>query len=207
MGEEVAAEAVILLHGLGRTARSMAGLGRHLEAAGYRVANWDYRSAAATFQEHADALRRIARALDDDPALARIHFVTHSLGGIVVRFGLSHFALRKQGRVVMLAPPNRGSRLARLLAPVVGRLVRPLGQLSDDPESDVNRLPPLPGGAEVGVIAARGDGKVRVADTHVEGERDHLVVPGWHTFLMDRVDVKDAVVRFLRGGRFGERTS
>jgi pimeloyl-ACP methyl ester carboxylesterase len=194
-------EAVLLLHGMGRRAASMARLGRFLEGAGYAPSLWDYPSRRATFQEHGARLALEVARLDADPGVSRIHFVSHSLGGIVARHALSLGLPGKLGRLVMLAPPNRGSRLARILAPVLGALVKPLAQLSDAPGSDVNRMPALRG-VDVGVIAAERDGKVRVADTHLDGQADHLVVPGFHTFIMDRADVHEAVLRFLRTGKF-----
>ena len=105
------------------------------------------------------------------------------------------------GRVVMLAPPNRGSRIARRLAPFLGRWIRPLADLSDAPDSAVNTLG-LPVGVEIGIVAGRSDGRVRIEDTHLPGEADHLVVPGYHTFLMNSREVQDCTVRFLRTGRF-----
>jgi pimeloyl-ACP methyl ester carboxylesterase len=194
-------ETVVLLHGLGRLTLSMRGLGGFLERGGYRVVNWGYRSTTAVFERFGEALRAELARLDAEPAVARIHIVGHSLGNIVARFALALEKPRKLGRVVMLAPPNRGSRTARRLGPILGRVVKPLPQLSDDPESDVNRLRP-PEGLEIGVIAAADDGKVPVELTHVAGEQDHVVVPGWHTFIMDRADARAHVVEFLREGRF-----
>jgi pimeloyl-ACP methyl ester carboxylesterase len=196
-----AREVVLLLHGMGRRAASMARLGRFLAGRGYAPEPWDYPSRSARFEEHGAKLALELARLDADPGVARIHLVSHSLGGIVARHALSLGLPRKLGRLVMLAPPNRGSRLARLLAPVFGAIVKPLAQLSDAPGSDVNRLAALRG-VDIGVIAALRDGKVRVADTHLEGQADHLVVPGFHTFIMNRADVHDAVLAFLRSGRF-----
>lgn len=56
-------------------------------------------------------------------------------------------------------------------------------------------------------IAAVDDGKVRPEDTHLPGEADHLVVPGSHTFIMNRDEVCDAVLVFLKRGRFREPTT
>jgi hypothetical protein len=107
------------------------------------------------------------------------------------------------GRVVMLAPPNRGSRKARRLAPVFGRWVKPLADLSNSADSAVNQMG-VPAGVEIGIIAGAKDGKVRVEDTHLPGEADHLVVSGFHTFLMDSPEVQNATVRFLRTAQFRE---
>jgi hypothetical protein len=119
----------------------------------------------------------------------------------VARYALTVERPAKMGRVVTLAPPNRGSAAARRWAPILGGLIEPLGQLSDDPGSAVNRLEG-PEGVEIGVIAAASDGKVDVEDTHLPGEADHLLVSGTHTFIMDRPEVAEQVVHFLQYGRF-----
>jgi pimeloyl-ACP methyl ester carboxylesterase len=196
-----AAETVLLIHGLGRTSACMIPLARFLGRAGYRALRWRYRSTTAPFERHGERLAAELARLDAEPAVARVHLVGHSLGNIVARHALAIAPPAKLGRVVMLAPPNRGSRAARRLAPLLGRLVKPLPQLSDDPESAVNRLAP-PRGVDFAVIAAARDGKVRIEDTHLPGEAAHAVVPGVHTFIMMRADVHERVVRFLRSGGF-----
>jgi len=80
-------------------------------------------------------------------------------------------------------------------------VIKPLEQLSDDPKSTVNRIG-APSGVEFGVIAAASDGKVDLIDTHLRGEADHWIVPGYHTFIMNRADVAEQVIHFLRHGRF-----
>jgi pimeloyl-ACP methyl ester carboxylesterase len=194
-------ETVLLLHGLGRTSLSMAGMRGHVARQGYRVICWGYRSMKEPIETHGSRLQATLAEMDNDPQVSKIHFVTHSLGGIVVRHALSEGSPKKMGRVVMLAPPNRGSRAARRLLPIFGKVMRPLSQLTDNPDSMVNQLPAL-SGVDVGIIAARFDDKARVEETHLVGETDHLVVPGFHTFIMNRQDVQDQVSAFLRDGKF-----
>ena len=101
---------------------------------------------------------------------------------------------------------NRGSAWAQKLAPVFGKIIKPLAQLSDDPTSDVNQLG-VPANVEFGVIAAAADGKVRPEETHLPGEADHLIVPGFHTFIMNRDDVCNEVLAFLKHGHFRKPTA
>ncbi len=194
-------ETVVLLHGLGRSPGSMKKLQECLEQAGYGVTNWGYSSTRQRIEEHGQRLHEFLAELDAEPAVQRIHIVGHSLGGIVARHALTIGKPAKMGRVVMLAPPNQGSAAARKWAPFLGKVIKPLGQLSDDPKSAVNRLS-TPSGVDFGVIAAASDGKVNLEDTHLRGEADHLVVPGSHTFIMNRADVGEQVIHFLRHGRF-----
>ncbi|MDP9348284.1 MAG: hypothetical protein M3P24_03955, partial [Gemmatimonadota bacterium] len=135
------------------------------------------------------------------PAPARVHFVGHSLGNVIVRWVLANQPPVSAGRVVMLAPPNQGSRTADRYARWLGWLLRPLPELRTDSTGIVRTLS-LPPGVEVGVIAGRYDGKVRVAETHLAGQAGHRVVPSAHTFIMNRRDVRRLTLKFLREGRF-----
>ncbi len=200
-GPEALCEYVFLIHGLGRTRHSLRRLRDYIEKRGYRAFCWRYPSRTRSIKENGEDLIRELSKLDRDPAIARIHIAAHSLGGILVRYALSQTLPEKMGRVVMLAPPNCGSRLAKSLARLFGWLVKPLRELSNAPSSVVNQLP-APVGIDIGVIAAERDFKVRVEDTHLSGEKDHLVVPGSHTFIMNRREVLEAIGLFLRTGQF-----
>jgi triacylglycerol lipase len=197
------AETVLLLPGMGRSTRSLAGLGRRLEEEGYRIVPWPYRSVRGKVEEHGRRLHVDLLALDQDPSVSRIHIVGHSLGAIVARHALTLGVPSKMGRLVMIAPPNAGSRLARRMAPLFGWIAAPLPDLSDDRDSFVRRLG-VPEGVEIGVIAASLDEKVRQEETHLPGEADFAVVPGVHGFTFAPRALAGQVVGFLRGGRFGE---
>jgi pimeloyl-ACP methyl ester carboxylesterase len=222
-----ATECVVLLHGLGRSSGSLEPLARRLREAGYAVVNYDYATTRADLDGHASELaRRLPEFVDRAaggtptgavPPISKVHFVTHSLGGIVVRKLLAEHTIANLGRVVMLAPPNRGSELADTLREV-GILEWSLGPAAVElgtREGDAPRsLGPV--AFECGVIAGDvnfnpfgklifdgpNDGKVSVDGAKVDGMTDFLVVHHGHTFLMNAKDVQDQVVLFLRTGRF-----
>jgi hypothetical protein len=196
-------QTVILLHGLGRTANSMATLGKRLADAGYRVEAWGYPSMFRTIQGHADWFDRRLNELMQDPSVRQVHFVTHSLGGIITRQWLLENRPPKLGRVVMLAPPHQGSAWARYTWPLCFCFCRPMRQLSSASDSYVNRMG-APVGVPIGIIAGKRDTKSTVERTHMPGETDHVVVPGGHTWIMNRDDVLRHVLHFLKHGRFAD---
>ena len=109
-------DVVVLVHGLGGNRFDMWPISRRLKRLGYRIRNWGYRSVGNRIETHADLLAteldRIDAEMQDG---GRIHLVTHSMGGIIVRKTLSHHDFENIGRVVMLAPPHQGSHAARKL--------------------------------------------------------------------------------------------
>ena len=206
---------VVLLHGLARGARHMRILEWRLAARGYRVCNLDYDTRVADFDHALDAVRRSLLACV--PSSGRIDFVTHSLGGLVLRGLLDRHPEPRAGRAVLLAPPNGGSEIADRLAsvPLLARVIGPLaGHLGTGAQDLPRRLPGLP--IPVGVIAGSRwinhagplwlptphDGTVSVESTRLAGMSDHLVLPYTHTFIMNPAEVADQVDAFLRRGRF-----
>ena len=189
---------VVVVHGMGRSRVSMALLAHSLEREGYRVINWGYSSTSGSIPVLGEAL---AQRVERDARGARVHFVGHSLGNILVRWTLAHHRPERLGRVVMLAPPNQGSREADRFAPWVGWFLRPIHELTTAERSTVRTLSPAEG-VEVGIIAGQYDGKVSVDEARLPGARGFAVVPSAHTFIMNRRDVRRLTVRFLRTGRF-----
>jgi pimeloyl-ACP methyl ester carboxylesterase len=198
--EELSRPLVVLVHGLARTPASMWLLARRLEGAGFETLNWGYSSVGPSV---AQIGARLAAAVRERRHQAPVHFVTHSLGGVVVRAALGRESLPGVGRVVMLAPPNRGSPLADCVAPYLGWLLKPLPDLTTH-EASAARTLPVPRGVEIGIVAAASDGKVRLEDTHLPGETAHLVVRGGHALLIYRRAVQEQIISFLREGRFAQ---
>lgn len=193
-------EAVVLVHGLAAK-RIVMGVLRSALARNYgEVVNWGYPSLWSPIQRHGQELAGLLRQLDV-AGYDRIHLVTHSMGGIVARLALAEFQPGRLGRLVMIAPPNRGSHVASRFAPYLGRLCPPLLQLADHEASFVRSLP-LPTGPELGIIAAKSDFLVREPSTRLGCERDHIVVPGLHSSLLWRRETAEQVRHFLEHGQF-----
>lgn len=195
-------ECVVLLHGLGRSYLAMTALQLALGNAGYLVWNEGYPSRGATVEQLAPV---VGEAVADCRARGaqRVHFVTHSMGGILVRAYFKDHRVAEAGRVVMLAPPNRGSAIvdANRESWWFRMATGPAGQqLGTGPDSLPNTLPPLP--LEVGIIAGRHDGKVSVDSTRLPEMKAHLVVDSAHTFLMNSPTVIRQVMAFLKDGAF-----
>ena len=214
-----ASECVVLLHGLARTSMSMNKMQRELEKAGYVTANIDYPSRDFGVEELAEiAVSKGLDACRERGGVTRIHFVTHSLGGILVRQYLSDHEIENLGRVVMLGPPNQGSAAVDRLADVPGFdwLNGPAGrQLGKGEESVPLRLGPAD--FELGVIAGNrtidpitsavlddpDDGRVSIADTRLEGMADFVVVEHSHAFMMRMRRTIQLTKLFLESGSFG----
>jgi pimeloyl-ACP methyl ester carboxylesterase len=212
-------DVVVLLHGLYRSERSMYPLEAPIRAAGFRVANLGYDSRSQDPEAIVAALgAQLADCCADAP---RLHFVTHSLGGIVTRAYLAAHRPANLGRVVMLAPPNHGSPLADLIAgssTLRFLLGSTAARLGTDPASLPNALPPA--NFEVGVIAGtasrnplgaflidgESDGTVPVSSTQLEGMADFITVDSAHTWIMRSDIVAAQTVQFLKNGRFARET-
>jgi triacylglycerol lipase len=215
-----AAECVVLLHGLARTSSSFNAMQEALEEDGYLTANIDYPSREHEIAALADMAvgegLATCRAGED---VDKIHFVTHSLGGILVRQYLSTETVDELGRVVMLAPPNQGSNAADNLIDVPGFdwMNGPAGHQLGKGETSV----PLalgPVDFELGVIAGNrtidlitsavlenpDDGRVSIEDTKVEGMDDFIIVEHSHAFMMRMQRPIELTKVFLRTGSFSE---
>lgn len=209
-------ERVVLLHGLARSDRSMRPLAKRLAIAGFEVTNLDYPST----RKGPDALTELIDQVIEQCCVeetATVHFVTHSLGGILVRAYLAEHRPPNLGRVVMLAPPNQGSEIVDLLGDtwLFEKIFGPTAtQLGTSEESLPNRIGPPT--YELGVIAGskvlnplgawllsgQHDGTVSIESAKLEGMSSFLVLPENHSFIMNDPEVATEVIYFLRNGRF-----
>jgi pimeloyl-ACP methyl ester carboxylesterase len=206
---------VVLLHGLARGAGSLDGMGRALRAAGFPVWACDYPSTSTSI---ADAADEVARRLREELPDRELCAVTHSLGGIVVR----HLGDRGLDwrRIVMLAPPNRGSRVANLLAgqALFKRAYGLAGvELAEDRQWP---FPPAPFAIIAGTKRrswtnptsyltrfvlpddVEHDGTVLVDETQLDGMAAFARVDANHTFIMDHPEAQRLATRFLLEGTF-----
>lgn len=194
-------EVVYVLHGFAGRPWWMHRLASYLRRQNYAVRNWGYSSFRQTVAFHAAELRdELDRAATAD-AFRRVHFVTHSLGSIIVRKILCEYRPRNLGRIVMLAPPNGGSHMARALAAVFGPVCPILHEISTKPGSYVQRLA-VPERVEIGVIAASRDWIVSRRNTHLETQTDHIVVRGDHIRLPLLRASAEQTLHFLATGTF-----
>jgi len=209
-------DSVVLLHGAGRSPRSMGRMANALTREGYRVHNLGYPSRRFPIE----GLARIVREQIDQIHLesqAKIHFVTHSLGGIVLRCYLQMDRPGNLGRVVMLAPPNQGAELADIFGrlPLFHWILGPVGtQIGTGPDSLPNTLGSV--GTKVGIIAGNrslnplfsplipgpDDGRVAVERTQLAGMTDFLVLPCIHPLIMNYRQVIRQTIHFLQSGSF-----
>lgn len=210
-------DCVILLHGLARTTKSMQPLADELLAANYRVVNQGYPSRKFPVAQLAEKAIPPALALCRAQAAPRIHFITHSLGGILLRQYLATNSIPELSRVVMFAPPNQGSQVVDKLKNVPGFSLMngPAGQeLGTNPESVPLQLGPVT--FDLGVIAGTrsinwilslylpnpDDGKVSLENTKIDGMHDFIALPVSHPFIMkDKTSIRQSLY-YLQQGHF-----
>ncbi len=206
---------VVLLHGLARSAGSMHSMAEHLDDNNYSICNVDYPSRHHTVEIL--TAEYVLPAIQDCFARGPISFVTHSLGGIIVRQIAAAHTNISIDRVVMLAPPNQGSEVVDKLGNfgLFNWVNGPAGQqLGTAADAMPNQLGPA--NFELGIIAGNrsinlilssiipgsDDGKVAVKRTALDGMRDFLLVEQTHPFIMSSDEVQNQTLHFLQTGRF-----
>jgi hypothetical protein len=192
-------------------------MARALHDAGFTTVNIDYPSQAGTIQEIAPLAVDMGLLECRSTGATQVHFVTHSLGGILLRYRNEQSPIPDLGRVVMLGPPNQGSEIIdkTLDWPGFEILTGDAGaQLGTDFDSMPSQLGPVD--FELGIIAGTGtinvlasamlpdadDGKVTVQRTQVEGMDDFLVVDNSHRYMTRSEVVFRNTASFLRDGVF-----
>lgn len=213
-------EHVVLIPGLVRSPSTMQAMAKQLQAAGYQTTILDYPSRAKSVQKLSDEHLGPELVKCRRQGAQKIHFVTHSLGGILVRDYLSRQELPELGRVVMLAPPNQGSEVVDRIGhwrafqyvngpaggelgttkthtpKALGAVTYPVGVIAGD--RSINPI-------NSWMIPGSDDGKVSVEHTKVEGMTDHIVIHRTHPMIMKREDAIALTLRFLRQGAFAPK--
>ncbi|MBE9504993.1 MAG: DUF2183 domain-containing protein, partial [Proteobacteria bacterium] len=210
-------DCIVLLHGMARSRFSMYLMEKYLQEKGYRTINEGYPSTKKSIKELAGEELATAVKSCRNKGAERVHLVTHSLGGIITRQYLQSHDLPKGSRIVMLAPPNKGSELADKLKGLDAYkwLNGPAGQeLGTGPDSIPNSLKPVD--VEIGIIAGDSslnpfysamipgpdDGKVSVERAQLEEMKDFIIMPSSHSFIMNSSDVMKQTLHFLEKGTF-----
>ncbi len=213
---------VILIHGLRRNFRSMRKIEENLQKRGYIVINFKYDSTKYDINYLSLRLReKIDKKCMDKQK--KIHFVTHSLGGIIVRCFLREYDSSRIGKIVMLSPPNKGSEVVDYFInwKIYKKLCGPSGQQLGTTEYNIpNQLGPIIG-HDVGIITGdrswnpffsalihgKDDGKVSIERSKVEGMKDFLVVHRTHTYIMKDKDVINQIDYFIKYSVFERETN
>lgn len=207
---------VVLLHGIARTSLSMRPIEKTLEKKGYATLNIHYPSRTNTIDHLATFVyQKIRQPAQEHPS---VHFVTHSMGGLVVRALLSQHTLANVHRIVMLAPPNQGSEVADFIHPYFPFKAFYGPALNELTTAHAKQKPfaAIPKDCELGVIAGsfnidpicyfllpKGhDGKVTIKSTQLPGMKDHVVLPSGHSLMMYNPKVLEQITYFLANGHF-----
>ncbi|MCW8397996.1 lipase [Legionella sp. PATHC038] len=201
-------EIIVLIHGLMRTSLSMWPLKNYLKRQGYEVYSYSYPSPKYSIQEHGIILNQFIKNLLEKNPGVKVSFITHSLGGIITRQALSTWSqeqLKQIGCLIMLAPPNQGSKMAKLsskIFPMFTSPIKPLAELSSEQTSYVHRVP-VPN-IKIGIIAGRFDAKVPPESARLQGQNDPIIVNSNHTFIMNNAKTRQLIMSFLKTGSFAQ---
>lgn len=210
-------ECIILIHGLARTSRCMNKAASLLKTYGYDVINVNYPSRQKVISQLVSLHLRPAIKKSETKAYKQIHFMTHSMGGILLRYYLSTHSIKNLGKTVMLSPPNQGSEIVdkighlSLFYLLNGPAGRQLGTDKDSVPMQLGKLT-FDTGIIMGyrsinpllslLIPGKNDGKVAVERAKVKGMKDFLLVPSTHGFIMQRSKVIFQALYFIQHSIF-----
>lgn len=204
-------EIVILIHGLMRTSMSMRPLKSFLEGYGYQVYLYSYPSARYSIKQHGVRLQHFVDDLIAKNPGKKINFITHSLGGIITREAVSKLKpqqVKHIGCLIMLAPPNQGSTLAKIstkIFPLFTSPIKPLAELSTEHSSYVHRVP-VPK-IKMAIIAGKYDVKVPPEYARLDGQMEPMVISTNHMVIMNNSKVRELILQFLANGKFAKKES
>ena len=194
----------VLIHGLGGTKLDMVPLKVRLKRAGFVTVSFGYLSVFRRIEPLANRLKEMLIHLENSPSTRSIHIVGHSMGAIIARAALADYQGSKIKSLLMLAPPNQGSHMARRLSPWFGWIVPTLDQLSDSPESYVNQLNQLEQFKDLnlGIIEAEKDRVIARGKVRLQRDHDYHVIIGQHGILTWYRKTGQLVEKYLATGRF-----
>jgi Alpha/beta hydrolase family len=210
-------DGVVLLHGISRTARSLRKMQAAIEASGFATLNPGYASRRKTLQALAEDIHpdieRFTGAIEGS-----VHFVCHSMGGLLARVYLGKYRPKRLGRVVMLGPPNGGSEIADRLKDfkTYRAWFGPAGQQLVTRRDAATKAMFAAIDCPVGIIAGNRsiypiasallprphDGRVSVENTKLDGMTDHIVIGASHPWLVRNTQATEQTIAFLKEGRF-----
>ncbi|NNC63971.1 MAG: alpha/beta hydrolase [Gammaproteobacteria bacterium] len=202
---------IVVVHGLYMPGSELFLLRRRLTRAGFAATQFRYRTIIQNVDRSAAALAEYVAATPGDT----VHFVGHSLGGIVILKMIEHYGVERIGRIVSLGSPFRGSISANNLRRLPGGkclLGRAMAQANEEAAertwSGARELGVIAGdhargmGRVIGVLPKPNDGTVTVDETRLPGATDHIVLPVTHLSMLWSADVAEQVIAFLRDGHF-----
>lgn len=210
-------DVVILLHGLARTSSSMEKMSDALTAEGFTVHNLNYPSRHQPIEKLAIHVRKQIEAVTNSDDT--IHFVTHSMGGIILRCIQKEDPLKNIGRSVMLSPPNQGSELVDTLGSysVFNWINGPAGgQLGTGSNEFIATLGPatfdlcvITGDYSINwinsmMIPGDDDGKVSIESAKLEGMDAYKVIHATHPYIMKNDEAIDLTIQFLKTGELSK---
>jgi len=202
--QTVERQTVVLIHGLGGSRLDMWRFGRRLHRAGFQTHKIGYFSLGQRIEPLVDRVKELLGELQDAPSVDGIHLVGHSMGAIIARAALADQRPIKVKSLLMVAPPNQGSHVARCMAPWFSWIVPSLAQLSDAPDSYVNQLDEL-GKMEdlkLGIIEAEKDRVIAPGAVRLNRPHEYCQVRGHHGILTWYRRTGQLAEMFLRKGRF-----
>jgi pimeloyl-ACP methyl ester carboxylesterase len=207
---------VILLHGIARSSNHMKPIEKYLTAKNYDVININYPSTDHKIEDLIDIIYKI---LDQNITESKkINFIGYSMGGLVTRALIHKYRPKNLNKVILLAPPNRGSEVADffknnfLYKKIYGKSGQELTTKDNKNLEKILGIVDYPLGIIAGnftidpissyLIPGDDDGKVSIKSTKIDNMTDHIVISVSHTFFPSNKNVHKQILYFLEYGSF-----